>query len=79
MTGPLAENPNENTKYVLREFLEEELGLDWDCEFGNVHRFGKRREGKPRPIVARFLYYKDLALIKRSAYTLKGKPYSIRI
>ena len=28
-------------------------------EIQRVHRFGKKKEGKPRPILARFLRFKD--------------------
>ncbi|XP_041361874.1 cholesterol transporter ABCA5-like [Gigantopelta aegis] len=42
-----------------------------------VHRFGRRQRGKPRPIVVKFLYYKELQIVKEHAYQLKGKPYGI--
>ena len=73
----LAESSNENTEHVLRYFILQEPGVEWDIEFGNVHRFGKRRDGNPRPIVACFLFYKDLAMVKSKAYRLKNKPYGI--
>ena len=73
----LAESSNENTEHVLRDFILQELGVECDIEFGNVHRFGKRRDGNPRPIVARFLFYKDLSMVKSKAYRLKSKPYGI--
>ena len=73
----LAENNNENTEEVLRGFICNELGIDFTIEFGNVHRFGKHYDKKPRPIVARFLYYKDLSMVKAKANRLKGKPYGI--
>jgi hypothetical protein len=34
-------------------------------------------EIKPRPIVARFLYYNDLAYVLECAKRLKGEPYGI--
>ena len=73
----LAENGNENAEDVLRDFIYEELGIDHNIHFGNVHRFGKRWHGKPRPIVARFIVYKELVLVKDHAYRLKNRPYGI--
>ena len=73
----LAESSNKNTEHVLRYFILQDLGIECDIEFGNVHRFGKRRDGNARPIVARFLFYQDLAMVKSKAYRLKNKPYGI--
>ena len=70
----LAKNMYKNTKRVLRDFIYSELEIDQDIEFGNVHRFGRQRNGNSRPIVVRFLYYKELALVRDRAYLLKGKP-----
>ena len=49
----------EDTEQVLANFLEQELGFlnARDVEMQRVHRVGKSREGKPRPILARFLRY----------------------
>ena len=59
-----------------RAFICEQLGIEHHVEFGNVHRFRKRSNGRPRPMVARFLYHKDLRLVldsaKRLNYTLVG-------
>ena len=69
--------------YILRDFLRCELNIDYYIEFGNVHRFGSRQnntngtEIRPRPIVARFLYYNDLAYGLECAKRLRGKPYGI--
>ena len=49
-------------------------------EFGNVHRFGKKPERPnepPRPIVARFLFHKDLEAVKKAGINLKGKPFGV--
>jgi hypothetical protein len=34
-------------------------------------------EIKPRPTIARFLYYNDLAYVLECAWRLRGKPYGI--
>lgn len=73
----LAENPEENTEALLREFIVVELGIEQYIEFGNVHRFGKIVGGKSRPIVARFIYSKDREGVLRCARRLKGSTFYI--
>jgi len=69
---------NEDTEELLRCFLYNELGVDYKIEFGNVHRFKTRGDYRRSPIVARFLYRKDLDYVLSIANRLKGKPYGIR-
>ena len=47
----------------------------WKIE--NVHRFGNPGPTGVKPIVAHFLYRKDLELILKHGYRLKGKFYSV--
>ena len=51
----------EDTESVLRDFLETELGLEdaSTVDIQRVHCLGKKNDDKPRPIIARFLRYKD--------------------
>ena len=51
----------EDSEMVIRSFIERELGCSEaaDIEIQRVHRLGKGKEGQPRPILARFLRYKD--------------------
>ncbi|KAK3102089.1 hypothetical protein FSP39_008647 [Pinctada imbricata] len=67
----------ENTEESLKDFIYYELQIDRNIEFGNVHRFGRSFRGKPRPIVARFLFYKDLVEVKNSANRLRGSRFGI--
>jgi hypothetical protein len=75
--------PETTTVYGFQSLPGIELNIDYYIEFGNVHRFGSRQnnnngtEIKPRPIVARFLYYNDLAYVLECAKRLRGKPYGI--
>ena len=65
----------EDTELVLRTFLEMEVGYrDANTvEIQRVHRLGKKRdEEKPRPIVARFLRYKDCQEILSKGSRLRG-------
>lgn len=83
----LREIPYENTEEMLRGFLREELEIEHWIEFGNVHRFGQRKteienmrkKSFPthRPIVARFIYHRDLAYVLENAKKLKGKLFGI--
>ncbi|CAC5380625.1 unnamed protein product [Mytilus coruscus] len=68
---------DENTEKLLRCFLNNELGIDYKIEFGNVHRFG-RYQGGGRPIVARFLYHCDLQYVLDNAYRLRNTRYGIK-
>lgn len=59
---------NENTEEVLKGFIRNELGVE-DAEsihFQNVHRLRKRKDGKPRGIVARFTRYTDRDRVLRT-------------
>lgn len=73
----LVEQPTEDVERKLQTFIYEQLGIEHQIEFGNVHRFGKKNPKYPRPIVARFLYHKDLRLVLERAKWLKGTPYGI--
>jgi hypothetical protein len=53
------------------------LGIEHKIEIGNVHRFGKRYNDRPIPIVARLLYLKDLRMVLDQATWLKNTPFGI--
>ncbi|XP_068716901.1 uncharacterized protein [Montipora capricornis] len=68
----------EDTESVLRIFLETELGYKDanTVEIQRVHRLGKKRdEEKPRPIIARFLRYKDCEEILSMGFRLRGSTF----
>jgi hypothetical protein len=50
----LAEQSTEDVERNLLTLIFEKLGIEHKIEIGNVHRFGKRYNDRPRPIVARF-------------------------
>lgn len=68
----------ENCEQKLQNFLYEELDIQHPIEFGNVHRFGKRSLNRARPIIARFLYHRDLEHVLKNANKLRGKPFGIQ-
>ncbi|CAG2211114.1 unnamed protein product [Mytilus edulis] len=77
----LREPENENTENLIRGFIKDELHIYHKLELGNVHRFGTGaqpgKRGRPRPIVARFIYHNDLAMVMSNTYRLKGKQYGV--
>jgi hypothetical protein len=76
----IEEDSLEDTEEVLHNFLNQELGIDFHFEFKNVHRFGKKNRKnrkQVRPIVAKFIYQKDVSFVLENARKLKGKPYRI--
>lgn len=70
----------EDTEEVLRNFLENEIGLRdaRSVEIQRVHRLGKKKEdSRPRPILARFLRYKDCENILALGHRLRGTNYQM--
>ena len=55
----------EDVEETLRDFLERDLGFHdaRSVEIQRVHRSGKSKNGKPRPLRARFLRNKDVQKI----------------
>ena len=67
-----------DTRAVLNQFLETALGFQdprSNIEIQRVHRVGKSNNGKPRPILARFLRFQDRERILRQGFKLKGTEY----
>ncbi|KAK3083528.1 hypothetical protein FSP39_024796 [Pinctada imbricata] len=77
-TGLEGESRNEDTESKLKMFISRELGITTDVTVGNVPRFGRFVSGQFRPIVARFIFQRDLQLVKSQAYKLKGSQFGIR-
>lgn len=54
------EGATQSSKQVILEILEKELQMDTtDIRFQAVHRIGKRKENRNRPIIARFVCRED--------------------
>ena len=69
----------ENVEETLRDFLERELGFHdaRTAEIQRVHRSGKSKNGKPRPILARFLRYKDVQKIFSLGHRLRETDFQM--
>ena len=77
--GTARRDQREDTEQVLRDFLEKELGFlnARNVEIQRVHRVGKSRDEKPRPILARFLRYQDCEKILALGRRLHGTGYQM--
>ena len=63
----------------IKEVITNKLQLDGDqITIERAHRTGKKKPGKPRTIVAKFLSFKDREMILKSKRNLKGSRVSIR-
>ena len=73
----------EDCEATLKQFMTHKLKLRSEDEMPlkNVHRMGKkedsRRGDRPRTMIAKFVYYKDLTKMKQSARNLKDTGYGI--
>ena len=69
----------EDSGQVPRLFMETELGFmdASNVEIQRVHRLGKKKENEPRPILARFLRYKDCEKILLLGRRLKDSNYKM--
>ena len=76
---PEEETNKEDTEMALRTFLETELGFGdaANVEIQRVHRLGKKRGESPRPILARFLRYKDCEKLLSLGHRLRGTNYKM--
>ena len=71
----------EDCKSVIKEFLRSEMFISRDIQFDRVHRLGKFRRDQqyPRPIIAKFTYYKDKEDVRQTApEVLMGKRFGVR-
>ena len=76
---PEQETNKEDTEMALRTFLETELGFGdaANVEIQRVHRLGKKRGESSRPILARFLRYKDCEKLLSLGHRLRGTNYKM--
>ena len=70
----------EDCEDVIKKFIAEKLKIEDEIPMKNVHRIGSasnRHDNRPRPIIAKFVFYKHLTSVKQSAFRLKKTPYGI--
>ena len=72
-TTSSAEQDGGDTHKVLCQFINNVLGFEDPAkriEFQRVHRIGKVKPEKPRPIIARFLRFSDSERVLRAGFQL---------
>ena len=68
----------EDTEVIIRAFIKDDLLIEDEIPFQNVHRLRKRIDHRPRNIVARFVHYKDKERVLIAAQTmLREKPQKV--
>ncbi len=60
------------TEEKVKKVLAEKLQIKKDMEMERAHRTGKPGGDRPRPIVVKFLRYKDTSTILQHTKNLKG-------
>ncbi|KAK3746092.1 hypothetical protein QZH41_004617 [Actinostola sp. cb2023] len=68
----------ENTEEIIRALFTDKLNMTnvEEIEFQRLHRFGRPKNGS-RPVIARFLRYKDVIKVLQNTFRLKGSSISI--
>ena len=76
------ESNDENCENIVREIITGKLGLnDAEMKIVRCHRLGKKKMGlnpTPRPIIVRFLWFKDREEVWNSRRNLKESPIRMR-
>lgn len=69
-----------NTSDIVYEFMANALGLEDprnNIEIQRVHRIGKSVDGKPRPILARFLRFPDRERVYQAGFGLRETNFMV--
>jgi ribA/ribD-fused uncharacterized protein len=76
--GEITEEQTENCSEKVKCFIQDHLGLSADqIKFVRVHRLGQPREGKTRPIMARFHYFGDRQDVWKTRDKIYGTDFWI--
>ncbi|KAL7394157.1 hypothetical protein ABVT39_021569 [Epinephelus coioides] len=79
----IPETPGEDAETTLRQFFIKELRMDVEMvktiQFDHVHRIQRSREHQEKPclLVAKFVRFKDKAVVKSFSKRLAGKPFGM--
>jgi hypothetical protein len=63
----IPERLGENTEEVIKNFIQTELDISDEIDFHRLHRMGKQKAKKHRPIVAKFVLHKQREQVRRAA------------
>ena len=78
----VAEESFAKTECILRNFMDKELRVENAKEISieRAHRVGKpRSDGKPRPIIAKFSFFKDKDFVLSKAPILAGTNFGVSL
>ena len=75
----IEEKDEENTKYVLHNFLNDQMKLEHYFQFDRVHRLSRKtpNPSRPRPIVAKFVHYRDRETVRKFSKVLKATHFGV--
>ncbi|XP_062583394.1 uncharacterized protein LOC134245151 [Saccostrea cucullata] len=74
----IPEAQEEDIEAVLKEFIHTVMGIEEGIQFHRVHRLGRKIPNKHRPIIAKFVLFKERERVRREApATLVGKPFGV--
>ncbi len=71
------EEKDEDCSAVIQDFCKDKLEITEPIELDRVHRMGKKKQGKIRPIIAKFRNYEQRDLVRKSSRKLKETNFSI--
>ena len=67
----------DDCKATLGEVIRDKMGVEEPVELDRVHRLGKPKQGHTRPIIAKFLRWKDTEIVKKAAKNLEGTRIAV--
>ena len=70
----IIEQANEDTEQIVTEIISQKMGIQRPIKFERVHRMGKKNTDmrRPRAIVAKFSFFKDREIVRKTSSKLKG-------
>ena len=74
---PETETAEVTSEDLVRNLIEEKPEIKDEILFARAHRIGARRDGKIRPIVAKFEIYKQRELVRKDSFKLKNTKLGV--
>ncbi|XP_065307504.1 protein unc-13 homolog C-like [Dermacentor albipictus] len=71
-----SETDSDLKKVVMEEVFQDKLGIEVKT-IERMHRLGRIKDGKRRPVIMRFYDYKEKEHVMKNCYKLKGSAYSV--
>ena len=76
------ENEELSTEDILKKFIMDEMKVEEEMLFERVHRMGRSKKAQdgtiiPRPIIAKFSYFKQKERVRKAGFNLKGSMFGV--